>query len=104
MPVIDVAVAPTEQNTAEARVIDATLRCIARFGVGKTTLDDVAGEAGCSRATVYRLFPGGKDRLLEAVVVHETARFATGLTDALSGICDVEELIVAGVEFAARHL
>ena len=99
MVAIDIADA-----TAERPVIDATLRCIARFGVGKTTLDDVASEARCSRATVYRLFPGGKDRLLEAVVLHETARFAAGLRDAVAGIDDVEELLVAGVGYAARHL
>ena len=49
------------------RVLDATLTCIARVGVAKTTLDDVAREAGCSRATVYRYFPG-KQPLLDAVV------------------------------------
>ena len=32
--------------------------CIARWGTAKTTLDDIAREAGCSRATIYRLFPG----------------------------------------------
>ena len=50
----------------EQRIVDATTRCIARWGVAKTTLDDVAREASCSRATVYRLFPGGKDAVLEA--------------------------------------
>ena len=30
--------------------------CIARVGLAKTTLDDVAREAGCARATVYRCF------------------------------------------------
>src|SRR5260221_9044790 len=90
--------------TAERRVVDATLRCIARFGVAKAHLDDVATEAGCSRATVYRLFPGGKERLLEAVVLHETARFAAGLNEAIAGAADLEDLLVAGVGFAARDL
>ena len=38
--------------------LDAALACVARVGVAKTTLDDVAKEAGCARATVYRCFPG----------------------------------------------
>ena len=41
-----------------ARVLDGALACVARVGLGKTTLDDVAREAGCARATVYRCFPG----------------------------------------------
>src|SRR5437588_8138854 len=101
---IDITDLTAEPPVAERRVVDATLRCIARFGVSKTTLDDVATQAGCSRATVYRLFPGGKDRLLEAVIVHETARFAAGVTDAVAGADDLEDLLVAGVGFAARHL
>ena len=39
-------------------VLDAAVTCIARVGSQKTTLDDVARTAGCSRATVYRFFPG----------------------------------------------
>ena len=59
----------------EARLIDATLACMGRWGVAKTTLDDVARRAGCSRATVYRVFPGGKDSLLAATVRSEVLRF-----------------------------
>jgi AcrR family transcriptional regulator len=99
MAVIEIA-----DLTAEDRVVDATLRCIARFGVGKTTLDDVAAEAGCSRATVYRVFPGGKDRLFRAVVERERDRFAAGLAAALSGATDPEALLVAGVGHAAATL
>ena len=73
-------------GSPEERIIDATLRCIARWGVGKTTLDDAAREAGCSRATVYRLFPGGKDGLLDAVCRAELARFFVGLTGRLEAV------------------
>src|SRR5207237_771201 len=66
-------------GTQEQRVIDAALRCIARWGVSKTTLDDVAREASCSRATIYRQFPGGKDALLGAIARTELARFFSGL-------------------------
>jgi AcrR family transcriptional regulator len=46
------------QTGVEARARDALLVCIARFGLSKTTLDDVARVAGCSRATLYRYFDG----------------------------------------------
>lgn len=80
----------------DARVLDAVLRCLGRWGVAKTTLDDIAREAGCSRATVYRLFPGGKDRLLLAAGEREIrlllaelvrrADAATSLEDALADV------------------
>lgn len=36
------------------RIIDAAERCFERWGAAKTSIDDVANEAGLSRATVYR--------------------------------------------------
>jgi len=93
-------------GSPEERIIDATLRCIARWGVGKTTLDDAAREAGCSRATVYRLFPGGKDGLLDAVCRAELGRFFVGLTGRLEAVADqgVEALLVAGMSEAGRRI
>jgi AcrR family transcriptional regulator len=60
------------------RILDAALTCLGRVGLAKTTLDDVAREAGCARATVYRCFPN-KQQLLSALV----AREADALRDAL---------------------
>ena len=39
-------------NDVEARILDATMVRLARHGVAKTTVDDIAREADCSRATV----------------------------------------------------
>ena len=86
------------------RIVDATLRCIARWGLAKTTLDDVAREAGCSRATVYRMFPGGKDGLVQAVVAVELRRFFAGLSCRLDGAATLEEVLVAGMTEAARRV
>src|SRR5436305_14209661 len=101
MTLIDAAV-----STPEQRVVDGALRCVSRWGVGKTTLDDAAREAGCSRATVYRLFPGGKDGLLDAVCRAELARFFVGLTGRLEAVADqgVEALLVAGMSEAGRRI
>lgn len=83
---------------ARATVVDAALRCIARFGVTKTTLDDVAREAGCSRATIYRAFPGGKDALGEAIVETEVARLLEAIDARIAGADDLEELLVAAMD------
>ena len=50
------------------RILEATYVCVARWGLSKTTVEDAAREAGLSRATVYRYFPGGRDELIDAVV------------------------------------
>ena len=60
--------------TPSGHLVEAALRCIARWGVRKTSLDDIAREAGVSRATAYRAFPGGKERLVEVVLRHEAGR------------------------------
>src|SRR3954451_2872156 len=91
-------------RSQEQRVIDAALRCIARWGIGKTTLDDVAREAACSRATIYRLFPGGKDSLLDALTRLEVARFYDGLARRLDETATLEDLLVVGITYASRAL
>ena len=90
--------------TADEKVVDAALACFGRWGVAKTTLEDIAREAGCSRATVYRLFPGGKDVVLDAVAGRELVRFFDGLRAALVGAADLEDLLVAGVAYATRAI
>src|SRR5437763_116118 len=91
-------------GTQEQRVIDAALRCIARWGIGKTTLDDVAREASCSRATIYRLFPGGKDALLAAITRAELHRFFAGLAQRFDEAGNLEDLLVDGIVYASRAL
>src|SRR3954454_11579060 len=91
--------------TLEERVVDAALRCIARWGATKTTLDDVAREAGCSRATVYRVAPGGKDGLIDLVVRTEASRFFAAVAERLDAVADqgIEELLVVGMVEAGRR-
>lgn len=67
----------------EDRVLDAARRCVDRWGLSKLTIDDVATEAGVSRATLYRLFPGGKDVMFDALRVRELQEFFSGLRDNL---------------------
>lgn len=85
------------------RIIDATLDCLARHGTAKTTVDDVARQAGVSRATVYRVFPGGREELLSAVVDTEMARLFSALGVRLGEARDLPEALIGGiVEASAR--
>lgn len=51
-------------------IFDAATACFERHGVGRTTMDDIAREAGVSRAAIYYHFPN-KQALVTAVVVRE---------------------------------
>lgn len=86
------------------RVREATLACIARFGLTKTTLDDVARESGVSRATIYRTFPGGREVLLESVVAAEIDRFFADLGARVSPLRDLEDLVTVGLAASMRFL
>lgn len=70
-------------ETTRERILEATLTCVGRFGMGKTTMEDIAREADLSRATLYRAFPGGRDEVLDAVVTWEVARFFLRVSEAI---------------------
>jgi AcrR family transcriptional regulator len=93
-----------DRSSQRVRIVDAALRCLARQGTAKTTVDDIAREAGLSRATLYRAFSDGKDGVLHAVVETETARLFSDLAVAMGEARDLEELLVAGMTGAARAL
>jgi AcrR family transcriptional regulator len=97
-------VAGLQAGSPELRLVDASLRCIARWGVAKTTLDDVAREAGCSRATIYRIIPGGKDSLMQLVARVEVERFFAGIAGRLEGAQDLESLVALGMAEAGRRI
>jgi AcrR family transcriptional regulator len=91
-------------GSLDDRILAAAPRCIARWGLGKTTLDDLAREAGCSRASIYRRFPGGKDHVLAAALLYEEARFFDGLSGALEAAGSLEDLVVTGLVGAASFI
>jgi AcrR family transcriptional regulator len=89
-------------NDPRERVLEATYACIARYGIAKTTVEDVAREAGLSRATVYRQFPGGRDQLISDVITWEVGRFFGRLADAVAASPDLPTLLVDGLMYAHR--
>ncbi|HEY7105519.1 MAG TPA: TetR/AcrR family transcriptional regulator [Acidimicrobiia bacterium] len=94
---------PSVAESVEARATAALLACIARYGLSKTTLDDVAREAGCSRATLYRYFDG-KAALVRFTVDTELARLSARAVAAADDEDVLERAVVALVVTAARDL
>ncbi|MGA2521246.1 MAG: TetR/AcrR family transcriptional regulator [Acidimicrobiales bacterium] len=86
------------------RILEATYACVARWGLSKTTVEDAAREAGLSRATVYRYFPGGRDELVDAVVSWQYLIFFGLLYEEVQGATTIEEVLERGLAFARRSL
>jgi AcrR family transcriptional regulator len=97
------AEAPSLSPSIEERAVRATLACVARHGLAKTTFDDVAREAGCARATLYRYF-GGKRQLVRITVAREAARIAASIRDAADAEPTFEDAVVAMLVRAACEL
>ncbi len=84
--------------------MEATLACIAQGGMKGFTVEDVAQEAGLSRATLYRYFPGGREQLVGETVTWEVGRFFTRLAEAIDGSPDFRARLERGLTFAHRAL
>jgi AcrR family transcriptional regulator len=91
-------------SEARERVLAGAYDCVGRFGMGKTTIDDVARASGVSRATIYRLFPGGREELLRATVGWEMNHFFTRLAEAVADAPDLQSRLELGLAFARRSV
>jgi AcrR family transcriptional regulator len=89
--------------SARERIFQAAFACVARYGIAKTTVEDVAREARVSRATVYRYF-SGKDDLIRQTIAWESARFFTRLAEAVAGIEELAPLLEEALFFAHAEL
>lgn len=89
------------------RILAATVVCLGRYGIAKTTVDDAAREAGVARATVYRYFPDGKEQLIAESITWAVGQFFWGLAEAVDGAPDfptlVEEALVHAHRAVAEH-
>lgn len=91
-------------DALEQRILDAALELVARWGVTKTSVADVARTAGCGRATLYRVFPGGKHELFGALAQREMARYLHGIGEAVDRAGDLRSALAAAVLTATRRL
>jgi AcrR family transcriptional regulator len=91
---------PDDTKAARELLIDAAEACFQRFGVGKTTVEDVAAAAKVSRATVYRYF-ADRDELILGVVLREAERFLNRMSTRVNRASNFGDGLV---DFAAYTL
>ena len=85
-----------------SRILAATVSCLGRYGIAKTTVDDAAREAGVARATVYRHFPDGKDQLIAEGITWAVGQFFLELARAVADAPDFPTLLEQALVHAHR--
>lgn len=84
-------------------LLDVATDVLLRFGYRKASLDDVAGQAGVSRATVYNYFPN-KEELFRAIIVREVERLGE-VTGSVGHDCATAEArLLAFIHARFQHL
>lgn len=96
--------APVPGSEVEGRVLDAAVVLVGRWGVAKTALADVAKEAGCSRATLYRAFPGGKQHLMLSLAQREVSTYVLAIAEAIDAGDDLADALTRSFVVATRLL
>lgn len=94
---------PKDDEAARRRLIDSAEKCFKRYGVAKTTVEDVAMQANVSRATVYRYFEG-RDELVLGVLLREAGRFVKRLRKHIDLQPTFSDAIVEGAVFTLENV
>src|SRR5262245_26758650 len=72
----------SDSDERQQQILDAAEAVIIRLGYDKTTMSDIAEEAGVSRRTVYLYF-NGKEELFEALLYREYMRYSQTFLDTI---------------------
>ncbi len=94
---------PRTEALARERIIGAATRCLDRAGVVKTTLSDIATEAGVTRQTVYRYFQSLGD-LLQSVAEAGASDFIERMRLHLEPQQTPVEVVVEAIVFCLQEL
>jgi AcrR family transcriptional regulator len=94
----------SESTAAHSRlaVMRAAERCIQRHGIRKTTMDDIAREAGISRPSIYRFF-ADREELLVALTEEHSRALTAKVHKFLARQASFEDALVEGLLYLADH-
>jgi AcrR family transcriptional regulator len=91
-------ISPTKQ-----RIIDAAKRCMSRWGQQKSSMNDIAREAGVSRNTLYCHFTN-RDEVIAAAMLQAGSDFANRLITHISSFISSRDRVIEGTLFALTNM
>jgi AcrR family transcriptional regulator len=88
------------------RILDAVADCYVRYGPERTTINDVAALAGCSRPTVYK-HVGDRNNIAAALLEREWERMRRVVTGEMAlyegAVAKLIEAVASAVGYARSH-
>jgi TetR/AcrR family transcriptional regulator, repressor for uid operon len=90
---------PTSNDLRQTRILDAAHACFARSGFHRTTMADIAAEAGMSAGNLYRYF-ASKDAVVAQLCARDRADIASGF----AGINEATDPVTAFEALGRHHL
>jgi AcrR family transcriptional regulator len=93
---------PATDDEARDLLVQAATRCVDRLGT-RTTLSDVAREAGVTRPTVYRYF-NGPEELFQAMSLAAAAGYIDRLIRRVRDLTDPLDVVVEVIVYCADTL
>ena len=94
--------ASSPKASTRDRLLAATEACLQRDGIRRTTMTEIAEEAGVSRAGLYKHFPDKASLVVEALARIDD-RFWSRAADRVSAGQGIGEQIIEAVRFAQDH-
>ncbi len=82
-------------NAAKQTVCDAAIRCFQQYGPQRTSMADIADEAGISRKTLYRLFDD-RPTLIEHILNQRLNEMGAGVKSRLRQFKTIEDALIEG--------
>lgn len=89
-------------DEARSQILLAAQTVFVRYGVAKTTMDDVAREVGVSRPTVYRYFKD-RDALISALIEMRSRMLFGRAREVIDGYPTFDDQVVEGLVFLLEH-
>jgi AcrR family transcriptional regulator len=97
------ATATVAENATRQKIIDAALVCLDRWGLEKTSLHDIAREAGVTRPTVYSYFTN-RDEVVQAAMIQGGQRFGLKLLNHINQFSTPRHRLLEAVLFAYKNM
>jgi AcrR family transcriptional regulator len=96
------ATSATVAPSTRDRLLDATETCLRRHGIRRTTVTEIADEAGMSRAGLYKHFPD-KASLVVTALARTDEQFWADADARVSAAPDISAKVTEAVRIASEH-